>query len=376
MKEQQHSIRVIISGGGTGGHIFPAISIAGALRAADSSAEILFVGAEGKMEMEKVPAAGYRIIGLPVAGFSRKLTLKNIGVIIKLLKSLAKARRVIREFKPDVVVGVGGYASGPLLRVAGRAGIPTLIQEQNSYPGVTNRLLAAKASVICVAYDGLEKYFPADRIVKTGNPVRHSFKNLFLKRDEALSFFGLKTSGRVVLVLGGSQGAGAINNTILASLSRLQESGVQLLWQTGSYYFDSMKCQAGANLKGVVITDFIDRMELAYAAADLIVSRAGAGTISELAIVSKPVILVPSPNVAEDHQTKNAMALSERNAAVMVTDAEAPEWLCEKITDLISDEEMMMRLGNNISEMAVHDSDKKIAEEVFKLAGIKERRTG
>ena len=376
MKEQQHNIRVIISGGGTGGHIFPAISIAGALRAADPSVEILFVGAEGKMEMEKVPAAGYRIIGLPVAGFSRKLTLKNIVVVIKLIKSLVKARKVIREFKPDVVVGVGGYASGPLLRVAGRAGIPTLIQEQNSYPGVTNRLLAAKASVICVAYDGLEKYFPADRIIKTGNPVRHSFKDLILRRDEALGFFGLKAGDRVVLVLGGSQGAGAINNTILASLSRLQGRGVQLLWQTGSYYFETMKRQAGANLNGVVITDFIDRMELAYAAADLIVSRAGAGTISELAIAGKPVILVPSPNVAEDHQTKNAMALSERSAAVMVTDADAPLLLCEKITDLLSDEEMMRRLGKNISEMAVHDSDKKIAEEVVKLAEGKERRAG
>lgn len=376
MKEQQYNIRVIISGGGTGGHIFPAISIAGALRAANPSVEILFVGAEGKMEMEKVPAAEYRIIGLPVAGFSRKLTLKNIAVVIKLIKSLVKARKVIREFNPDVVVGVGGYASGPMLRVAGRRGIPTLIQEQNSYPGVTNRLLAAKASVICVAYDGLEKYFPANRIIKTGNPVRHSFRNLILRRDEALGYFGLKASGRVVLVLGGSQGAGTINNAILASLSRLQESGVQLLWQTGSYYLENMKRQAGGNLKGVIITDFIDRMELAYAAADLIVSRAGAGTISELAIAGKPVILVPSPNVAEDHQTKNAMALSERSAAVMVTDADAPARLCDKITDLISDKEMMKRLGNNISEMAIHDSDKKIAEEIVKLTGTKERRTG
>ena len=241
MKEQQRSIRVIISGGGTGGHIFPAISIAGALRAADPSAEILFVGAEGKMEMEKVPAAGYRIVGLPVAGFSRRITLYNLVVIYKLIISLLKARRIIREFKPDVAVGVGGYASGPLLRMAGRAGIPYLLQEQNSYPGVTNRLLAGKAAAVCVAWDGLEKYFPSGSIIKTGNPVRHSFRNLMQKRAEAFEFFGLRGNGKVVLVLGGSQGSGTINNTMQNSLDELTGSGMQIIWQTGSNYYDMIK---------------------------------------------------------------------------------------------------------------------------------------
>jgi UDP-N-acetylglucosamine--N-acetylmuramyl-(pentapeptide) pyrophosphoryl-undecaprenol N-acetylglucosamine transferase len=375
MKEQQRSIRVIISGGGTGGHIFPAISIAGALRAADPSAEILFVGAEGKMEMEKVPAAGYRIVGLPVAGFSRRITLNNLVVIYKLIISLLKARRIIREFKPDVAVGVGGYASGPLLRMAGRAGIPYLVQEQNSYPGVTNRLLAKRASVICVAWDGLEKYFPADRIIKTGNPVRHSFRNLTQKREEAVEFFGLREKGKRVLVLGGSQGSGTINNTMLNSLNELQKSGVQIIWQTGSYYFDMMKRGAGDSMTGVVITPFIDRMELAYAAADIIVSRAGAGTISELAIVGKPVILVPSPNVAEDHQTKNAMALVDNNAALMIPDRDASDKLCSTIKGLATDEEMASRLGNNISGMAINDSAKRIAEEIIKLCAREERRS-
>lgn len=375
MKEQQHNIRVIISGGGTGGHIFPAISIAGALMAIDSSAEILFVGAEGKMEMEKVPAAGYRIIGLPVAGFSRRITLYNFVVIYKLIISLLKARRIIREFKPDVVVGVGGYASGPMLRMAGRAGIPYILQEQNSYPGVTNRLLAKKASVICVAWDGLEKYFPADRIIKTGNPVRNSFRNPGLKREEAVNFFGLKADGKIVLVLGGSQGSGTINNTMLASLDELQNNAVQLIWQTGSYYYDRMKSGASDNLTGVVITPFIDRMELAYAAADIIVSRAGAGTISELAIVGKPVILVPSPNVAEDHQTKNARALADRSAAVMIADRDASARLCSTIKDLATDEARADRLGVNISETAIYDSGKRIAEEIINLARG-ERRSG
>ncbi|MBS0010468.1 MAG: undecaprenyldiphospho-muramoylpentapeptide beta-N-acetylglucosaminyltransferase, partial [Bacteroidales bacterium] len=356
-------------------HIFPAISIAGALRAADPSAEILFVGAEGKMEMEKVPAAGYRIIGLPVAGFSRRITLYNFIVVYKLIISLLKARRIIREFKPDVVVGVGGYASGPLLRMAARAGIPYLVQEQNSYPGITNRLLAGKASVICVAWDGLEKYFPAARIIKTGNPVRHSFTNPGLKRDEAVDFFGLSGNGKIVLVLGGSQGSGTINTTMLASLDELQNSGVQLIWQTGSYYYDMIRSEAGDNINGVVITPFIDRMELAYAAADIIVSRAGAGTISELAIVGKPVILVPSPNVAEDHQTKNAMALSKNGAALMIPDRDASVRLCSTIKNLVADETLADTLGVNISEMAVYDSGKRIAEEIIKLGGSGERRS-
>jgi UDP-N-acetylglucosamine--N-acetylmuramyl-(pentapeptide) pyrophosphoryl-undecaprenol N-acetylglucosamine transferase len=375
MKEQQRSIRVIISGGGTGGHIFPAISIAGALKAARPSAEILFVGAEGKMEMEKVPAAGYRIVGLPVAGFSRRFTLHNLAVIYKLLISLLKARRIIREFKPDVAVGVGGYASGPLLRMAGRAGIPYLLQEQNSYPGVTNRLLAGKAAVICVAWDGLEKYFPSGRIIKTGNPVRNSFRNLMPKRAGAVEFFGLSGNGKIVLVLGGSQGSGTINNTMQSSLDELLKSGIEVIWQTGSYYYDMIKERAGDSMAGVVITPFIDRMELAYAAADIIVSRAGAGTISELAIVGKPVILVPSPNVAEDHQTKNAMALVEKSAALMIPDREASAGLGPAIKNLVNDQKLADRLGKNISEMAVDDSGKRIAEEIIKLYRAGERRS-
>lgn len=375
MKEQQRSIRVIISGGGTGGHIFPAISIAGALRAADPSAEILFVGAEGKMEMEKVPAAGYRIVGLPVAGFSRRITLYNLVVIYKLIISLLKARRIIREFKPDVAVGVGGYASGPLLRMAGCAGIPYLLQEQNSYPGVTNRLLAGKAAAVCVAWDGLEKYFPSGSIIKTGNPVRHSFRNLMQKRAEAFEFFGLRGNGKVVLVLGGSQGSGTINNTMQNSLDELTGSGMQIIWQTGSNYYDMIKGRAGESSRGVVITPFIDRMELAYAAADIIVSRAGAGTISELAIVGKPVILVPSPNVAEDHQTKNAMALVENGAALMIPDREASAGLGKAIKNLVDDQELADRLGMNISGMAIDDSGKRIAEEIIKLCRPEERRS-
>ena len=360
--------RVIISGGGTGGHIFPAISIANALRKIDPETEILFVGAEGRMEMEKIPAAGYKIIGLPVAGLYRSLTLKNFYVLIKLLKSLRKARKVIMEFKPDVVVGVGGYASGPVLRQAGWMGIPTLIQEQNSYAGVTNKLLARKASKICVAYDGMEKYFPASKIIKTGNPVRQNFENLKAIQDEALNFFNLKKEFPVVLVLGGSLGAGSINNSLSENINKLKDSDCQWLWQTGKYYYENVKALVSVSFSGnISVHGFINRMDYAYAAADVIVTRAGAGTISELCLVGKPVILIPSPNVAEDHQTRNAEALSKNNAAMLISDSQAVKTLVDEAIKLVSDKNRRDSYSENILKMADRDADIRIAEEVFKL---------
>jgi len=369
MNQQKHK-RIIISGGGTGGHIFPAISIANALRKIEPDTEILFVGAEGRMEMEKVPAAGYRIIGLPVAGLYRRLSLKNISVLIKLLKSLNKAKKVIKEFRPDVVVGVGGYASGPVLRQAGRMGIPTLIQEQNSYAGITNKLLAKKASSICVAYDGMEKYFPAEKIIKTGNPVRQNFDNLISLKDEALSFFHLKKVFPVILVLGGSLGAGSINNCLSENITKIRDSDCQWLWQTGKYYFENVKALVSLSFsENISVHGFINRMDYAYAAADMIVSRAGAGTISELCLVGKPVILIPSPNVAEDHQTRNAEALSTRNAAVLIPDNQACKTLVDEAIKLISDKTRRDMLSENIMKMADRDADVRIAKEVLKLTG-------
>lgn len=368
MSLQKHK-RVIISGGGTGGHIFPAISIANALRKIDPATEILFVGAEGRMEMEKIPAAGYRIIGLPVAGLYRSLTLKNFTVLIKLLKSLNKAKKVIREFKPDVVVGVGGYASGPVLRQAGRMGIPTLIQEQNSYAGVTNKLLAKKASAICVAYDGMEKYFPKGKIIKTGNPVRQNFDNLNALQDEALTYFNLKKEFPVVLILGGSLGAGSINNSLSENINMLRDSDCQWLWQTGKYYYENVRALVSLTFcENISVHGFINRMDYAYAAADIIVSRAGAGTISELCLVGKPVILIPSPNVAEDHQTRNAEALSKNDAAMLITDNKTAKSLVEEAIKLISDLKRRARYSENIIKMADRDADMRIAEEVLKLA--------
>jgi UDP-N-acetylglucosamine--N-acetylmuramyl-(pentapeptide) pyrophosphoryl-undecaprenol N-acetylglucosamine transferase len=366
----QRPERIIISGGGTGGHIFPAISIANALRKINPDIEILFVGADGRMEMEKIPAAGYTIVGLPVAGLQRRFTLKNITVLVKLFRSLGKAKKVIREFKPDVVVGVGGYASGPVLRQAGRMGIPTLIQEQNSYAGVTNKLLAKRASSICVAYDGMEKYFPAEKIIKTGNPVRQNFDNLKSLENEALSFFNLKNEFPVVLVLGGSLGAGSINNSLSENINKLRDSDCQWLWQTGKHYFENVKALVSLSFSdNISVHGFINRMDYAYAAADIIVSRAGAGTISELCLVGKPVILVPSPNVAEDHQTRNARALSEREAAILITDSQAVNTLVDEAIRLISDKTKRDLLSENIVKMADRDADVRIAEEVLKLIG-------
>jgi UDP-N-acetylglucosamine--N-acetylmuramyl-(pentapeptide) pyrophosphoryl-undecaprenol N-acetylglucosamine transferase len=369
MNLQRHK-RIIISGGGTGGHIFPAISIANALRKIDPETEILFVGAEGRMEMEKIPAAGYRIIGLPVAGLHRSLSLKNISVLIKLLKSLKKAKKVLKEFGPDVVVGVGGYASGPVLRQAGKLGIPTLIQEQNSYAGVTNKILAKKASVICVAYDGMGKYFPPEKIIKTGNPVRHNFDDLKGLQDEALSFFNLKKEFPVILVLGGSLGAGSINNCMSENINKLRDSDCQWLWQTGKYYFENVKALVSLSFSGnISVHGFINRMDYAYAAADIIVSRAGAGTISELCLIGKPVILIPSPNVAEDHQTRNAEALSGRDAAMLIADNLAGKILVDEAIKLISDQSRRDMFSENILKMADRDADIRIAEEVLKLTG-------
>ena len=366
---QQKLKRIIISGGGTGGHIFPAISIANALRKIDAETEILFVGAEGRMEMEKIPAAGYRIIGLPVAGLYRSLTFKNFSVLIKLLKSLRKAKKVIKEFGPDVVVGVGGYASGPVLRQAGRMGIPTLIQEQNSYAGITNKLLAKRASAICVAYEGMERYFPSGKIIKTGNPVRQNFDNLKSLQDEALTYFNLKKEFPVILVLGGSLGAGSINTSLSENINVLRDSDCQWLWQTGKYYFENVKALVSLSFsENISVYGFINRMDYAYAAADIIISRSGAGTISELCLVGKPVILIPSPNVAEDHQTRNAEALTTRNAALLIKDNKASETLVDEAIKLISDKSRRDMLSENILKMADRDADIRIAREILKLA--------
>ena len=370
MDQYRHK-RVIISGGGTGGHVFPAISVANALRKTDPEIDILFVGAEGRMEMEKVPAAGYKITGLPVAGFYRRFTFRNFTVLFRLIQSLSMAKKIIEDYQPDVVVGVGGYASGPVLRQAGKMGIPTLIQEQNNYAGITNRLLAGKASVICVAYDGMEKYFPAGKIVKTGNPVRQNYDNIDDLKEEALAFFRLKKGKPVILVLGGSLGAGTINKSLTINLNKVTGSDCQWLWQTGKYYYESIKSSvSGLLTDNVSVHGFIDRMDYAFAAADIIVSRAGAGTISELCLVGKPVILVPSPNVAEDHQTRNAEALSIRNAAILVEDKQAVRILVDEATGLVSDKVKRAILSENIKKMADRDADLRIAREVLKLAGV------
>lgn len=366
---KQRNKNIIISGGGTGGHVFPAISIANAIKEMEPETRILFVGALGKIEMEKVPAAGYEIIGLPVAGLQRKLTLKNISFIYKLISSLRKSRKIIKNFKPDAVVGVGGYASGPLLRIANQKGIPTLIQEQNSYAGITNKLLAKKAAKICVAYTGMEKYFPKEKIILTGNPVRQDLLEKIGNKSEALKHFDLDENKKTILVIGGSLGARTINQSMIKDIDKVGNSNFQLIWQTGKYYYeDAKKTVDESGFKNIKVLDFIKRMDFAYAAADVIISRAGAGTISELELVGKPVILVPSPNVAEDHQTKNAMALVNKKAARMVKDVEAKEKLITEVLNLINDENKIKSLSENIKGMALRDSAKIIAKEVLKLA--------
>lgn len=364
------NIRIIISGGGTGGHIFPAVSIANAIKEQHPEAEILFVGAEGRMEMQRVPAAGYQIIGLPVAGFDRKHLLKNISVLIKLMKSQIKARRIIKEFKPDAAVGVGGYASGPTLKVAGSMGIPTLIQEQNSYAGVTNKLLAKKACKICVAYEGMERFFDKGKIILTGNPVRQNLLNQQMSREDAIRSFNLDPTKKTVLIVGGSLGARTINNCVLNGLDQIRQSGVQFIWQTGKFYINEAKGKVGQaeNYPMLHTTDFITDMAAAYSAADLVISRAGAGSISEFCLLGKPVILVPSPNVAEDHQTKNALALVAKDAALYIKDAEASEKLLKTAIETVQQPETLKKLSTNIAKLAFKDSANTIAEEVWKLA--------
>jgi UDP-N-acetylglucosamine--N-acetylmuramyl-(pentapeptide) pyrophosphoryl-undecaprenol N-acetylglucosamine transferase len=355
-------VRIIISGGGTGGHIFPAIAIADAIRQAEPAAGILFVGAEGRMEMEKVPAAGYEIAGLWISGFQRSFSIKNLLIPLKIIHSSLKARSIIRKFRPDAAVGVGGYASGPTIRAAAAMGIPTILQEQNSYPGITNKMLAAKAMKICVAYSGMEKYFPAGKIILTGNPVRKDITNQKDLRDEALRFFSLDPSKPVVLAVGGSLGARTINQSLHNGLEKMSENNIQLIWQTGKFY-SAMAEEAVIPFKdkGIRQTAFISRMDLAYAAADVVISRAGAIAISELCITGKPSILVPSPNVAEDHQTKNAMALVSRQAAILVRDADAPQNLIKETILLINDTMRMQLLGSNIARLAQHESAQRIA---------------
>ncbi|MBR2193026.1 MAG: undecaprenyldiphospho-muramoylpentapeptide beta-N-acetylglucosaminyltransferase [Bacteroidaceae bacterium] len=369
--ELKEPLRVIVSGGGTGGHIFPAVSIANAVKADHPDAEILFVGAEGRMEMQRVPAAGYKIIGLPIAGFDRKNLLKNVVVLYKIAKSQWKARKIIKDFKPHVVVGVGGYASGPTLKTAGQMGIPTLIQEQNSYAGVTNKLLAKSAKKICVAYDGMERFFPAEKIIKTGNPVRQNLLDAKVTKEEATKSFGLDPQKRTVLVIGGSLGARTVNESILQHLEEIRSSkDVQFIWQTGKYYSKEISEALAKEVpvENMKVMDFISNMDNAYMAADLVISRAGASSISELCLLEKPCILVPSPNVAEDHQTKNAQALSTRGAAIFVKDSDARNELIPLALKTVMDDAQLSSLSENVGKLAYHDSAKKIADEVYKLA--------
>ena len=364
-------LKVIISGGGTGGHIFPAVSIANEIRAKCPEAEILFVGAEGRMEMQRVPAAGYPIKGLPVAGFDRKNLLKNIPVLFKLIKSRAMARQIVKDFQPDVAVGVGGYASGPTLNVCGALGIPTLLQEQNSYAGVTNKLLAKHASRICVAYDGMERFFPADKILFTGNPVRQNLLDESLSKDEAVRAFGLVPGKRTILIVGGSLGARTVNESILGNLPLVrQQSSVQFIWQTGKYYSEEIRAELERRGKpaNLVVMDFISDMRQAYAAADLVISRAGAGSISEFCLLGKPVVLVPSPNVAEDHQTKNALALVQKEAALYVPDADARRTLLPLAINTVADHDKLDSLSRHIRQLAKPNAASDIADEVIRLA--------
>lgn len=363
-------LRVIISGGGTGGHIFPAVSIANAIRAKHPDAEILFVGALGRMEMQRVPAAGYEIKGLPICGFDRKNPLKNIKVLYKIWKSQRMAKQIIKEFRPMVAVGVGGYASGPTLNKAAAMGIPCLIQEQNSYAGVTNKLLAKKAAKICVAYDGMERFFPAEKIIKTGNPVRQALLESTISREDAIRTFGLDPQKKTILLVGGSLGARTVNESVLQHLDLVKQTDVQFIWQTGKYYNASIteQLKTQGQPKNLVVTDFISDMGTAYTAADLVISRAGASSISEFCLIGKPVILVPSPNVAEDHQTKNALALVNVDAALYVKDAEAPSQLLELAIKTVNDEQKLISLRTNILKLALPDSADIIADEVIKLA--------
>ena len=362
-------LRVIISGGGTGGHIFPAVSIANAVKALRPDAKILFVGALGRMEMQRVPAAGYEIIGLPIQGFDRKNLLKNFKVLYKIWKSQRMAKKIIKDFRPQVAVGVGGYASGPTLNMAAAKGIPCLLQEQNSYAGVTNKLLAKKAAKICVAYEGMERFFPAEKIMMTGNPVRQQLLDTTISHEDAVRTFGFDPTKKVVLIVGGSLGARTLNESVLQHLDQIRKSDVQFIWQTGKFYSAEISERLkGQDIPNLTVTDFISDMGVAYKAADLVVSRAGAGSISEFCLLGKPVILVPSPNVAEDHQTKNAMALVNKAAALYVKDAEADKILLPLAIDTAKDDAKLQSLHENILKMALPDSADIIAKEVIKLS--------
>jgi UDP-N-acetylglucosamine--N-acetylmuramyl-(pentapeptide) pyrophosphoryl-undecaprenol N-acetylglucosamine transferase len=366
----EEELKVIISGGGTGGHIFPAISIANALKAMCPGVKILFVGAEGRMEMTRVPAAGYEIKGLRVSGFDRQHLLKNIKVFYRAVESRMMAKKIVREFGPDVAVGVGGYASGPTLSACESMNIPILLQEQNSYAGMTNKILARKADTICVAYEGMERFFPASKIIVTGNPVRQELLTINVSREVAIKSFGLDPSKKTILIIGGSLGAKTINESVLSHLSLIRQSNVQFIWQTGKFYSDHIKEELANRGKpdNLYVSDFISDMAKAYKAADLVISRAGASSISELCLLNKPCILVPSPNVAEDHQTKNALALADKDAAIYVKDSEARMVLLPKAVSTVNEPEKLVTLGRNISAMAHPDASKVIAEEVLKLA--------
>ena len=370
------AIRAIISGGGTGGHIFPALSIANKLKELNPETEILFVGAEGRMEMEKVPAAGYKIVGLPVAGLQRRLTLSNFALPFKVIKSVSMAKRLIREFKPDIAIGVGGYASAPLLWAATRMGIPTLIQEQNGYAGLTNKIVGKKADSICVAYEGMERFFPADRIVMTGNPIRKEIVPATPEmKEEAFRFYGLDPQKKHIFIVGGSLGSGTLNNAMKKWISDGCPGGkdIEVIWQCGKYYKKSVDAfmeeakAAGKPVEGIQYSDFIMRMDLAYAAADIVISRSGASSVSELCAANKAVIFVPSPNVAEDHQTHNAMALVRKDAAMMVKDGEAVETLMKTACDLIENKEKITLMECNIAGLALREAAMTIADEVYRI---------
>ena len=364
--------KYLISGGGTGGHIFPAVSIANELRRRDPNCEILFVGAEGRMEMERVPAAGYDIVGLKVEGLDRKNILRNVKVVWNLLRSMRKVRRVIKDFRPDVAVGVGGYASGAALKVAQQMGIPVVLQEQNSFAGVTNKMLAKGAEKICVAYTGMERFFPADKIILTGNPVRQNLLATIDKK-EAYEYFGLNPDKPTLMVMGGSLGARTVNQAMIAGLEKLKQSGIQVIWQTGKLYYEQIKSDLSdqSDLSDIKILDFLARMDYAYAVADLVVSRAGASSISELSLLGKSSVLVPSPNVAEDHQTHNARALSDKGAAILVKDVDAVDTLVDIALETIASKEKLQSLSDNVLKLAYPNSAEKIVDEIVKL-GSKE----
>ncbi|WP_197077356.1 undecaprenyldiphospho-muramoylpentapeptide beta-N-acetylglucosaminyltransferase [Lacinutrix sp. Hel_I_90] len=360
-----NTYKIILSGGGTGGHIYPAIAIANELKSRFPDAEFLFVGAKDRMEMEKVPQAGYEIKGLWISGIQRKLTVKNMMFPFKLVNSLWNARKIVNNFKPDVAIGTGGFASGPLLHVAALKGIPSLIQEQNSYPGITNKLLSKKVQKICVAYDGLERFFPKNKIIKTGNPVRQDLLDINSKKSEALKHFNLVEDKKTLLVLGGSLGAKAINELIKNEIEFLQMQNLQIIWQCGKLYYDDYKIVG--HTKNVQVHAFINKMDYAYAAADFIISRAGAGSVSELCIVGKPVIFVPSPYVAEDHQTKNAMAVVKENAAMMIAQEDLNVDFENKFSQLVASVERQNELSSNIKKLALENATKEIVDEVEKL---------